>query len=275
MAAGKRTDIPTLLVLVAMYVLFLGNAALYYTVPLHPVLHVFLGALAIHLAFTVWHEAAHGTVSSKPWVNDVVGVVGMLPYMTPYFIQRWVHLQHHDKLNEPDDPNLLYTSGSFLTILVRYPKALGYAKKILKTDPRTTKQRVSDYAGLALVGGIYAAAILTGHGVDLLVLWFIPLVIAKIVMDYYINYLPHAGLPPHPFGGTRVVDVGWFTPLVLGHNYHAVHHVWPPVPWHQYRTVYRRKLDYLTKNGVVIEHRVFGDFGRRPGKASGMTDSPR
>jgi fatty acid desaturase len=59
------------------------------------------------------------------------------------------------------------------------------------------------------------------------------------------------------------VDVGWFTPLVLGHNYHAVHHVWPPVPWHQYRAVYRRKLDYLTKNGVVIERRVFGDFDRQ------------
>ena len=38
---------------------------------------------------TVWHEAVHGTVSRRQIVNDVIGVLGMLPYMTPYFMQRW------------------------------------------------------------------------------------------------------------------------------------------------------------------------------------------
>ena len=56
--------------------------------------------------------------------------------------------------------------------------------------------------------------------------------------------------------GTRITAVGWLTPLVLNHNYHAVHHIWPTVPWHRYREIYRNKLDYLTRNGVPIEHRV-------------------
>src|SRR5690242_9679281 len=96
--AKTRTDYPTILLLVAMYALLAGNVALFYVHRLPLVIHVIVGTVAIHLAFTVWHEAVHGTVSKKQRVNDVVGVLGMLPYMTPYFMQRWVHLEHHRKL---------------------------------------------------------------------------------------------------------------------------------------------------------------------------------
>lgn len=264
MASSRKPDLRTLALLAVMYAVLLGNVALYVTFRLPLVVHVVIGAIGIHLAFTVWHEAVHATVSKKAWVNDVVGIVGMLPYMTPYFMQRWVHLEHHRKLNLKDDPNVIYTSGSFATILLRYPKALGYAKELLKEDPRTPRQRLSDLTFLGLVGCAYLAALLTGHLLDILVLWFIPVVIAKVVMDWYVNYLPHVGLPPHRFLGTRVIDVGWFTPLVLGHNYHAVHHLWPPLPWHRYRSVYRNKLEYLKSNGVPIERRVFGGWTQSP-----------
>jgi len=111
-----------------------------------------------------------------------------------------------------------------------------------------------------LVLSVYAVAFVTGHGLDVLVLWFLPVVFAKLLMDWYINYLPHRGLPPHRFHGTRIIAVGWFTPLVLGHNYHAVHHLWPTVPWYRYRETYRKKLGYLEENGVPIERRVFGSW---------------
>ena len=54
--------------------------------------------------------------------------------------------------------------------------------------------------------------------------------------------------------------VAWFTPLVLNHNYHAVHHLWPTVPWYQYRKIYEKKLEYLKQHGVPIERRVFGSW---------------
>lgn len=256
--ASRRTDVPTLLLLGAMYALLGGNVALYYGVRLHPILHVLISAVAIHLAFTVWHEAVHATASRSPGMNNVVGVLGMLPYMTPYFMQKWVHLEHHRKLNQTDDPNYIYTDGTLLTLPFRYVRALRYAKKLLRSDPRTKGERTSDLATTILVGCVYAAALATGHLKDILILWFVPVVVAKLVMDWYINYLPHRGLPPDRFLGTRIIDVSWFTPVVLNHNYHAVHHLWPTVPWHLYRHVYRKKLDYLTRHGVPIEQRVFG-----------------
>jgi fatty acid desaturase len=255
----SRTDWPTLALLLSMYVLFLGNVALYVWWRLPWPVHIAIAVVAIHMAFTIWHEAVHGTVSRKPWVNDVVGVLGMLPYMTPYFMQKWIHLEHHRKLNHAEDPNYIYTDGRFLTIPLRYLRALGYAKKLLKVDPRTKAQRISDLTGLGFVAAVHLIALWQGVLFEALLLWFVPVVIAKVIMDWYVNYLPHVGLPPDRFRGTRVIDVGWFTPLVLGHNYHAVHHLWPPVPWHRYRAVFRNKLDYLKSNGVPIERTVFGD----------------
>ena len=243
-----------------MYAILAGNVALYCLFRLNPALHVLVSAVAIHLAFTVWHEGVHGSASRSQRVNDVVGVLGMFPYMTPYFMQRWVHLEHHRKLNLKDDPNYIYTDGPLLTLPFRYVRALGYAKKLLRTDPRTPGERASDLTTTALIGSIYVVAFATGHAVDILTLWFVPVVVAKFVMDWYINYLPHRGLPPDRFLGTRIIDVPWFAPLVLNHAYHAVHHLWPTVPWHRYRQIYRKKHGYLTSHGVPIEHRVFGSW---------------
>jgi len=253
---SRKPDIPTLLLLAAMYALLVGNAVLYYTAPFHPIAHVAIGAIAIHFAFTIWHEAVHGTISRSARLNAAVGVLGMLPYMTPFFFQRCLHLEHHRRLNQPDDPNFVYTDGPYLTIPFRYPRAIVHAREILPTDPRTRRQRVCDTAISALVLTVVVAAYAEGRLLDFVVLWLAPVVTAKLVMDWYINYLPHRGLEPDDFRGTRITAVAWLTPLVLNHNYHAVHHIWPTVPWHRYREIYRNKLDYLIRNGVPIEHRV-------------------
>jgi beta-carotene hydroxylase len=258
MSDEARTDWPTLALLGAMYGLLAGNIWLYFTHPVALPLHFFASALAIHLSFTIWHEAAHRSVSPHAWVNNVVGVLGMLPYMTPFFIQKYVHMQHHKYMNEPGDPNLIYTDGRFITIPLRYVRALGYAKKVLERDPRGTLERVSDYSTLALIASIYAVAFWYGIGFDLLFVWFGPLVFAKLVMDWYINYIPHAGLPPHRYKGTRILDIWWLTPLILGHNYHAIHHLWPDIPWYRYRGVFRQRLEHLRERGVPIESSIFG-----------------
>ncbi len=253
----RRTDRLTIGLLCLMYAILAGNVALYVLVPLPVAVHVLVGAAAIHLAFTIWHEAVHLNVSRRTWVNNAVGVLGMFPYMTPYFMQRWIHLRHHARLNEPDDPNLIYADGPFRTIVFRYPRALRYARQIMRDDPRRSGEKLADALFAMAVLSIYLVAWWSGYLREALLLWLLPVVIAKLVMDWYINYIPHTGLPAHRFKGTRVFDVAWLTPLVLAHNYHAVHHLWPNIPWHRYRRTFRRKLDYLRSNDVPIESRVF------------------
>jgi len=250
------TDWGTLGLLALQHALFWGNLALWWIRPLPVAVHVGVGIVAIHLAFTIWHEAVHRNVSRRGWVNDVTGVLGMFPYMTPYFIQRWVHLEHHRRLNEPADPNLVYAEGPFWTLPFRYPRALRYARQVLRDDPRTPGERFADRVAMGVLAGVWAGAWWLGAADDLLLLWALPLVVAKLFMDWYINWLPHVGLPADRFAGTRIVDVPWLTPLVLAHNYHAVHHLWPGVPWHRYPVVFRDRHAYLVEHGVPIERAV-------------------
>ena len=258
MRAGRKPDIRTLLLLLTMWGVWLGNFALYRSDPMPLALHVLVSAVAIHLAFTIWHEAVHRNVFRSVAANDLVGVLGMLPYMTPYFMQKWIHLQHHARLNEPDDPNLMYANGPLWSLPLRYPRALGYAKKLLEKDPREGWQRACDVATVVAVLAVFGLAAWFGAFWSVFWLWAVPLAIAKLVMDWYINYLPHVGLPPHRWKGTRVLDVDWLTPLVLVHNYHAIHHLWPTIPWHAYRKVFREKRAELEGHDVPIETRVVG-----------------
>ena len=113
MAAARKTDWLTLGLLLIMYLVLGGNFLLHRVAPLPLIIHVAIAAAAIHLSFTIWHEAAHRNVSPRLWVNRVVGVLGMFPYLTPFFMQRWIHLEHHARLNQRDDPNYVYIDGPF------------------------------------------------------------------------------------------------------------------------------------------------------------------
>jgi beta-carotene hydroxylase len=115
-----------------------------------------------------------------------------------------------------------------------------------------------DRLPLALVAGVVIAALWSGRFVDLLVLWLLPFALSKLLMDWYINWLPHTGLPPDRYRGTRILDIAWLTPLVLGHNYHAIHHLWPNLPWHRYRPVFIERRAQLRERGVPIETRLSG-----------------
>ena len=252
-------DFRTLLLLAAQWALFLGNFALYAADPLPLWAHMLITLVVVHLAFTIWHEAAHGTISNRRGLNNAAGILGMIPYTTPYFMQRHVHLQHHKYLNEVDlDPNLIYAGGPFWQLSFRYLKTVGYARSVLREDPRSLGMRASDTFFVALVAGVYLFAFSQGFLLDLILIWFVPLVAAKVIMDWYVNYLPHVGLPPDRFAGTRIITARWLTPLVLGHNYHAIHHLWPTIPRHGYLARFRAKHDYLVTNGVPIESRLFG-----------------
>ncbi len=133
-----KPDWRTLALCALMYLLLAGNAALYFSARLPIALHFAVSVLAIHLAFTIWHEAAHGTVLRGKLGNNIVGVIAMFPYMTPFFMQKWIHIEHHRKLNEEADPNLIYLDGSFITIPLRYLRALSYARQVLASDPRSS-----------------------------------------------------------------------------------------------------------------------------------------
>lgn len=71
-----------------------------------PVTVVLWGAIAWldHAALTRLHEAAHGTLVRRPWLNEAAGVLIGTASLTPLGVYRYVHARHHAHLGGPRDP---------------------------------------------------------------------------------------------------------------------------------------------------------------------------
>lgn len=251
-----RVDWKTLFLMGGMYGLLVLNFCLYRSHPGPLLLHILLSALAIHCSFTIWHEAVHDNVSDSLWFNNLIGILGIFPYMlNPYFKSRWIHLQHHARLNEAEDPNRIYIDGPFWQIGLRYLKLISFAKKAMKNNQLTRREKAMDGLFYLTVMGLYLVAWRAGVLMDVIWLWLIPVALAKVIMDWYINYIPHVGLPPDRYRGTRILAIRWLTPLIFAHNYHAVHHLWTNYPWHRYIPVFKERIEKIKQYGVPIENR--------------------
>ncbi len=92
--------------------------------------------------------------------------------------------------------------------------------------------------------------------------WIIPGRIAGVLLAFFFDYLPHR---PHthtgeadPYRATSVTSLfgensDVLTPLLLGQNYHNIHHLAPFVPFYQYSTIWHAFKDELILKGTKIK----------------------
>jgi ring-1,2-phenylacetyl-CoA epoxidase subunit PaaE len=244
--------LPTLGLLVAGIGGWLLSSALYLDGSFAWPVTVAINAVCSYLLFTVAHDAAHHSAAAGSRLNRWMGRLAV-PLFAPHAsfpTWRFIHMQHHRFTNHDDgsDPDAYTMAGPrwqtplrWITIDIYY--LVFYLPK-LRSRPRQ-EQVEEGLTVLALIGGI-TAAIATGHGVDMLVILFIPCRITILFLAWAFDYLPHHGLHHTPaqdklkgtrnrIGGERVLS-----PLLLYQNYHLVHHLHPVVPFYRYIAVWRR-----------------------------------
>jgi ring-1,2-phenylacetyl-CoA epoxidase subunit PaaE len=102
-----------------------------------------------------------------------------------------------------------------------------------------------------------------GYQLELISFVIIPLIMTLFVIVLFFDYIPHH---PHKsqdrYHNTRIFPGKLMNILLLGQNYHLIHHMYPRLPWYKYQEVYHKILPDLEANGAPIED-VFG--GIRPG----------
>jgi ring-1,2-phenylacetyl-CoA epoxidase subunit PaaE len=229
---------------------------------------VALNAIAAYALFTVAHDAAHRSVSSIEAVNTWLGRIataGFAPHAS-FSVWRFIHMQHHLFTNEDDgrDPDHYTERGPrwqlplrFLTVDLYY--LVFYLPK-LGGRPRAEKVELA-VTWTLLAGGL-ALAIATGHIVEVLLLYFLPIRLAILWLGFAFDYLPHNGLAAtaatDKFRATRnrVGLERLVTPLLLYQNYHLVHHLHPLIPFHRYIAVWRRgERQYLDQDPALSDLR--------------------
>jgi fatty acid desaturase len=227
-----------------------------------------VNTVVIFAMFTVVHEAVHYLISSKRWVNELVGrlaFVFVVPVASfPAF--RFIHIAHHKYVNDDEnDPDAYASRPSTWQLPFYWPSAeLFYSIYYIR---RWRSRPRAEYAETAVLSTLSAAvltvATVTGNLWMLAAVFLIPQRIAITLLGWWLDWLPHHGLEvmerSSRYSATRVrVGMEWlFTPLMLSQKYHLVHHLHPAIPFYLCGRMWRDNEEaYLERNVPIAT--VFG-----------------
>ena len=214
----------------------------------------------IYLAFTPMHEAAHGNVGGArdlAWLDLCVGWACSLLFLAPFPAFRAVHLRHHGAVNRVDrDPDLWVAGTGALSIAARCLTIIPHYYRMFlgpmacKANRMARAQSVLAFVCTALLMG---ALIWAGLGLELVLLWLVPAWLASGLLALAFDWLPHQ---PHGelgrWDNARIILGRGLNWLMLGQNYHLVHHLWPRVPFYRYEQVFRASREELEQHGAAI-----------------------
>ncbi|UPT75354.1 MAG: fatty acid desaturase [Elusimicrobiota bacterium] len=199
---------------------------------------VLVNAACAYAQFTVLHDALHGSASRIRPLNEALGYAATFTLCGPYAAIRRNHLHHHAHANDPrEDPDFWAAGETWagtalrcLTMLQRHYWA--YFTKLRRRD----RAYAESVATAALILGLHAWAWAGGFLAEMLLYWTLPAQLAVAALALTFDYWPHR---PHTARGrlrdTANILPAWLDPFFLCQNLHAVHHLFPQLPWYRYR----------------------------------------
>jgi beta-carotene hydroxylase len=237
---------------------FVGHWAL-------PVL-VLTGFLALHLEGTVIHDACHNAAHPNNFWNAFMGhgAALLLGFSFPVFTR--VHLQHHAHVNDPkhDPDHIVSTFGPLWLIAPRffYHDYFFFQRRLWR------RYELFEWAlARTIFVFIIVAAAQGGNLQFVFNCWFAPALMVGVTLGLFFDYLPHR--PFHSrnrWNNARVYPGKTMNILIMGQNYHLIHHLWPSIPWFLYQKAYRATKPLLDKHnspqriGIFESFNDFGNF---------------
>lgn len=221
--------------------------------------------------FTPMHDAAHGSVFNNAggmrWANGLVGRIACLPF-GPYVAFRYIHLQHHKHTNHDGlDPDMYSGRGTSWLLPLRWLTQdlhyyVEYLPRLPKRPARESLEVLVHMGALASIAWWPAIGPMQrgGCAADILWFWAVPGRIAFAFLAFSFDYLPHR---PHQeldrYKGTSILalkadgtGMATLTPLLLYQNYHAIHHLWPYIPFYRYSNIWHNHRPEFADRGTII-----------------------
>jgi len=246
-------------------------AALYGLIPLWvgSILNVF----TMYPFFHVMHDSMHRALSSNIKVNDWIGRIMMLSIGSLGSLEsvRIPHIAHHRFTNDVKDPDH-YFHGAWWTLPLRWMTVdYYYVLYTLRSgDPRARKVIIDSIPYTLFVLSIIVGVISFGYGWELLMLWYLPQRIALGLIAFTFLWLPHLDGDEngelghiHPAASTaenltagttmRLGNEWFFSPALLWHHYHLIHHLWPTTPSYNHAKVWKLMEPELRERDLRIQ----------------------
>lgn len=197
-----------------------------------------MNIIALHICGTVIHDACHQSAHRNKVINAILGHGSalMLAFAFPVFTR--VHLQHHAHVNDPknDPDHFVSTGGPLWLIAVRffYHEVFFFKRRLWR------KYELLEWflSRLFVVTIVYISVQYHFLGY-ILNFWFVPSGIVGLALGLFFDYLPHRPFVERDrWKNARVYANPILNILILGQNYHLIHHLWPSIPWYNYQPTY-------------------------------------
>ena len=208
-----------------------------------------INTLALHCSGTIIHDACHQSAHRNRIVNAILGHCSalILAFAFPVFTR--VHLQHHGNVNHPEnDPDhYVSTGGPLWLIAVRflYHEVFFFQRRLW----RNYELLEWFISRLIIITIVYISVQYHFLGY-ILNFWFIPAFLVGITLGLFFDYLPHRPfVERNRWKNARVYPGKVLNILILGQNYHLIHHLWPSIPWYNYQPAYYLMKPLLDEKG--------------------------
>ena len=208
-----------------------------------------VNTLALHCSGTVIHDACHQSAHRNRIVNAILGHCSALILVFAFPVFTRVHLQHHGNVNHPkDDPDhYVSTGGPLWLIAVRflYHEVFFFQRRLW----RNYELLEWFISRLIIITIVYISVQYHFLGY-ILNFWFIPAFLVGITLGLFFDYLPHRPfVERNRWKNARVYPGKVLNILILGQNYHLIHHLWPSIPWYNYQPTYYLMKPLLDEKG--------------------------
>ncbi len=208
-----------------------------------------LNVLALHAVGTVIHDASHNVAHRNRMLNAALGHGSalMLGFSFPVFTR--VHMQHHANVNDPanDPDHFVSTGGPLWMIAARffYHEIFFFKRRLWRKY-----ELLEWFLGRLAVASVVYLAIQYDFLGYIFNFWFSPALVVGLALGLFFDYLPHRPFKERDrWKNARVYPSPILNILIMGQNYHLIHHLWPSIPWYHYQTAYRATQPLLDQKG--------------------------
>lgn len=227
------------------------------------------------------HEATHKNILGKATggrgVEELIGRLCSIPTGIQFSAHRAGHMRHHAYTNDPSRDPDHFTSGRLselpvkcygATMLGAFLPVFALVKPTRVVLPAPIRAKLESREGSKdegkaqlrfwlLTTVALVVSFVTGHGAEALMLWWLPSKIQFCWLMFIFAWYPH-----HPasetsrYRHTRVAVFRGSGLLIRGHDYHAIHHLYPRVPHYRLKRLWNELSTDLVERGVRAEGRA-------------------
>ena len=243
---------PTIGLALLVFCLYIFVLFMFASGYLAPLISTLLLGILTFASYTPMHEAVHGNVGGSntkhKWLDCAVGLL-MSPLISiPFNSHKREHFAHHAHTNSDEDPDV-HIQNMFRSVKDFYRATL----RVIKTQNTFVMDNFTRTEIAVSIG--WRLLFVLGTGVISIPVLFFGWFLGAFLTIFLFSYLPH-----QPYKDAvrwkntniQLFSVRWFEDLMFQQNLHAVHHLFPRVPFYNYRKVFDKLEPAMRKKETPI-----------------------